>query len=91
MSPFEAVMICCFGASWPFSIYKSYRNKSVKGKSLLFLVLVFVGYVSGVVHKVTFAMDGVIVLYVLNAAMVFVDIVLFLKYRERTASLPSTE
>ena len=35
MSIFEAVMIFCFGVSWPFSIYKSYRTKSVKGKSLV--------------------------------------------------------
>jgi hypothetical protein len=82
MSVFEAAMIFCFGVSWPFSIFKSYRTKSVKGKSLIFLLLVWVGYLSGILHKVFFNMDLVIVLYILNSILVSMDIALFLKYRK---------
>jgi hypothetical protein len=78
---FEALMIFCFGASWPFSILKSYRTKSVKGKSLLFLSFIWIGYVAGILHKVFFSMDPVIILYILNGILISVDIALYLRYR----------
>ena len=28
----EIVMILCFGASWPFNVYKSYHARTAKGK-----------------------------------------------------------
>ena len=37
MSIFEAIMLICFGASWPAAVYKTYTTKNVEGKSLLFL------------------------------------------------------
>jgi hypothetical protein len=80
MSIFEALMIFCFGVSWPFSIYKSYRTKSVKGKSLVFLLLVFVGYLAGIFHKIYFNFDLVIILYIINAVMVLIDICLYATY-----------
>ncbi len=33
----EIVMIVSFGASWPTNVIKSYKARSAKGKSLLFL------------------------------------------------------
>lgn len=80
MSVFEAVMIFCFGVSWPFSIYKSFRTKSVKGKSLVFLLLVFIGYLAGIFHKVFFNLDLVIILYIINSIMVLIDICLYALY-----------
>jgi len=47
----EAIMLICFGVSWPASIYKSYTLKKVTGKSQIFLWLVFVGYIFGLLHK----------------------------------------
>ena len=44
----EIIMILCFGASWPFNVAKSYRARTAKGKSLLFLILIEVGYVAGI-------------------------------------------
>ena len=41
MSVFEAAMlISCFGVSWPISIAKSLRTKVVAGESTLFMVIV---------------------------------------------------
>lgn len=74
-------MLICFGLAWPFSIYKSYTSRTNKGKSLLFLIVVFAGYVSGTFHKIYYNMDPVILLYMLNGLMVLVDIALF--YRNR--------
>lgn len=31
MSIFEVIMLICFGAAWPFSIYKSYTSTSTSG------------------------------------------------------------
>jgi lipopolysaccharide export LptBFGC system permease protein LptF len=79
MSPFEIIMLVCFGAAWPFSIYRSYKSKNTKGKSLFFLIIVFVGYGSGIVHKVFYNYDYVIFLYILNFIMVGIDIGLYLR------------
>jgi hypothetical protein len=79
MSAFEIIMLVCFGAAWPFSIFKSIRSRSTQGKSLVFLLIVFVGYVSGIVHKLVFRPDGVIVFYCINCVLVAVDVLLFLR------------
>jgi uncharacterized membrane protein YbjE (DUF340 family) len=81
VSVFEIAMLVCFGAAWPVSIYKSLKSRQVAGKSLPFLVIVLVGYAAGVLHKLIFHYDLVIFLYVLNALMVTIDIVLYLRNR----------
>ena len=73
MSIFEAVMMLCFGASWPFQVVKTYRTKNVEGKSILFLWLVMIGYVSGMIHKILNNFDWVIYLYLLNLVLVATD------------------
>jgi len=79
MSPFEALMLLCFGAAWPFSIYRSYKSKSTQGKSFLFMVILVIGYLSGIIHKWFYSFDYVIFLYILNAMMVSVDILLYIR------------
>lgn len=81
MSIFEIMMLVCFGAAWPFSIYKSYTSKEVAGKSIVFLFVVFIGYVAGFLHKMIYCLDNVIYLYFLNELMVAVDIALY--YRNK--------
>ena len=81
MSVFEIIMLLCFGLAWPFSIYKSYKTRETKGKSVFFLFIVVVGYISGIIHKLLYSMDGVIYLYMLNTVMVSADIALY--YRNR--------
>ena len=39
----EALMILCFGLSWPLSIYKSWTSRTAKGKSLYFEVFIWIG------------------------------------------------
>lgn len=81
MSVFEIIMLICFGAAWPFSIYRSYRSRSVKGKSLVFLIIVMVGYLAGMLHKVFFNYDGVVYLYMVNFTLVAVDTGLYIRNR----------
>jgi len=47
----EALMILCFGLSWPISIRKSWISRTAKGKSLFFEVFIWVGYIFGIARK----------------------------------------
>lgn len=79
----EAAMIILFGISWPINVYKSIRTKSTKGKSLLFLCFIVVGYICGITGKIiSHNITWVFVFYVLNLVMVSIDLVLyFVNYR----------
>lgn len=77
MSVFEIAMLVCFGAAWPFSIYRSWKSRQIAGKSLPFLVVILVGYLAGTLHKILFAFDYVIILYIVNFCMVLIDILLY--------------
>jgi hypothetical protein len=77
MSILEGIMLICFGAAWPVSIYKSWKSRSCAGKSVLFLYIVLFGYASGITHKIFYDRDWVIVLYVMNELMVLADLVLY--------------
>ncbi len=81
MSIFEILMLLCFGASWPFSIHKSWTSRKTGGKSVHFLILIVIGYGFGIVHKILYKPDLVVYLYALNALMVMADILLF--YRNK--------
>ena len=81
MSIFELVMLLCFGVAWPFSIHKSIVSHSVKGKSLSFLLIVWLGYLAGILHKAFYHPDIVIVFYAINLTMVSVDTLLYLRNR----------
>lgn len=87
MSVFEAGMLICFGLAWPANISKSIKSRSTKGKSLLFLLVVWLGYVFGIVHKLLYARDIVLFLYILNLSMVTVDIGLYLWNRKHEKSV----
>ncbi|NLV35510.1 MAG: hypothetical protein GXY17_02405 [Clostridiaceae bacterium] len=79
MSVFEIIMLLCFGMAWPFSIYKSYTSKQTQGKSVVFLIVIVIGYLSGIIHKLIYSRDWVVLLYILNLLMVSADIALFFR------------
>lgn len=87
----EAAMVISFGISWPLSIMKSYRARTAKGKSLLFLSFIFFGYICGIIWKMlAFYETGVIkwptYFYFLNLVMVGTDIVLYFRNRRIDAA-----
>ena len=49
---FEAAMVICFGLSWPLSVYKSWKSRTAKGKSLLFELFIWIGYICGIAGKI---------------------------------------
>ncbi len=76
-SVFEVLMLVCFGAAWPASIYKSYISRTTAGKSVVFLIVIEIGYLAGICFKLAGKFDYVIGLYMLNALMVLIDIALY--------------
>lgn len=82
---FEVFMLLCFGAAWPASIYKSYTARSAKGKSILFLAIILVGYFNGIINKLINSPDYVMFLYILNCIMVSTDIMLYFRNRRLDA------
>ena len=76
----EAAMVICFGISWPMSIIKSYRSRTNKGKSIIFMSFIMFGYVCGIFSKI---LSGIITyvfaFYVLNLIMVGVDCALYIR------------
>jgi len=74
MSIFEAGMLICFGASWPFQVAKTYRTKDVKGRSRSFMWIVELGYICGMIHKIFYNYDAVFYLYLLDFLLVATDL-----------------
>lgn len=82
-SIFEALMLICFGFSWPFAIMKTVKVKNPAGKSYIFLFLIIIGYIAGCLYKITGKFDFVFWLYLLNGLLVATDTVLCLYYQHR--------
>ena len=92
MNIFETIMLICFGFAWPISIYKSYVSRETGGKSLFFLVVLQVGYMAGILFKVTeylvlvktnpgMPMSINLYLYILNLTMITIDECLYVRNR----------
>ena len=75
---FEILMLLCFAAAWPFSIYKLYKTRSTKGKSVVFSFIIILGYIFGITNK--FVMDDinyVLFFYFLDLCLVLLDTMLY--------------
>ena len=86
----EVTMIVSFGCSWPLNVIKSYKARTTKGKSLGFLLLIFFGYIAGIISKfvnpaymANFSEKWyVLFFYVLNFIMVGADLVMYVRNRK---------
>ena len=77
---FEAAMVICFGISWPVSILKSFRSGTNKGKSIVFIIFILLGYACGILSKIFYGkMTYVFIFYVLNFRMVTIDFALYFR------------
>lgn len=78
----EAGMLVCLGVSWPFNIAKSLRSRTAKGKSVIYEILVVVGYLFGLTAKFILGdMNYVVVFYIIDILMVTTDIILTFRNR----------
>ena len=85
MSIFEAGMMICFGVSWQLAAYQTYTCKCVHGKSIYFSMLIMLGYICGITHKLLYSRDVVIWLYIINMAFLLTDMILWYRYRNNPA------
>ena len=79
---FEMGMLIFFGLSWPVSIYKSYKARTVGSKSVIFLFAVILGYLSGIINKFVNGLDYVTVFYFINMIMVSIDTGLYFRNKK---------
>jgi len=85
---FEFIMLTCFGLSWPLSVYKSIKSRSTKGKSLIFIIAIIIGYISGIIGKIVGGqLTYVLAIYCFNLAIVSLDLALYFinRHREKNA------
>ena len=79
----EAIMIICFGLSWPVNISKLLKSKTAKGTSVLFYYFIDLGYIVGIAAKFIKMSQGihtpfyVMFFYILNFCMVFAGIIIY--------------
>lgn len=92
----EALMILCFGLSWPISIRKSWVSKTAKGKSLFIEVFIWIGYIFGIIRKImlwqaaTDPLGWLFYLgwffYVLNIVEITIDMALYFRNKRLDAA-----
>ena len=87
-----ALMLACFGASWPINLIKSIKTKSTKGKSLVFLILIDVGYVIGIAGKLidwrtSWTSILAFAVYIFNFVFVTADFIMYFINKARESKL----
>jgi hypothetical protein len=89
---FEALMLVCFGLAWRINALPMLRSGQPQGKGLCFTLIVWRGYVSGMVAKLLWtvgagaALPPVFWLHVLNTVTVGFNLWLYARYRQRARS-----
>ena len=90
---FEVAMLVLFGISWPINLAKSIRTRSTKGKSLIFLILIDVGYICGMISKFVspifvWSTDWwVFAIYAINFSFVTADLTVYFINKNRENKL----
>lgn len=87
---FEIGMIAAFGISWPINLIKAWRAKTTRGTSILFLLLIFFGYIAGIIAKfinpqymASFSSKWyVLIVYFFNLIVVGLNIVVYFMNRK---------
>ena len=84
----EAVMLVCFGCSWPINLRKNYRAATAKSMSLSFILLIVFGYAAGITAKaITVANGGIVhwyvwAVYIFNICVVSLNIPVYFRTRK---------
>ena len=77
---FEALMLVCFGFSWPLNVIKAYKARTAKGTSLAFIFLIITGYLAGITAKfINHQFNYVLAVYFLNLAIVMTNVLVYIR------------
>ena len=76
----EAVMVLCFGISWPMNIRKNIKARTAKAMSLGFYCTLTFGYMVGIAAKfIAHNISYVLVVYIINLVMVSSNIFIYFR------------
>lgn len=82
----EAVMLICFGLSWPLNAYKAYKAQTAAGTSWQFIVLITLGYFAGIAAKfVSGNINWVLAVYIINVVCIGANWVVYVRNRRLDA------
>ena len=74
----EAVMLVCFGLSWPINAMKAWKAGTAAGTSWMFLALITFGYIAGIAAKfVGGTVNWVLAVYIINLVALIVNWIVF--------------
>ena len=90
----EALMLICFGLSWPMSIYKSLKSRTARGKSLTFEIIIWIGYMIGIIRKGVLISSGenfdwlfylALAFYIINLVQITFDMLIYARNKKLDA------
>ena len=82
----EAVMLICFGLSWPMNAYKNYKAGTAAGTSWQFILLITLGYVAGIAAKFVSGMiNWVLIVYFINVVCIAANWLVYFRNRRLDA------
>ena len=82
----EAIMMVCFGLSWPMNAYKAFKSRTAAGTSWQFIALITAGYVAGIAGKlVSGNINWVLAVYLFNLAAIIACFLVYLRNRKLDA------
>ena len=91
---FEALMLVCFGFSWPLNVIKAYKARTAKGTSLAFIFLIITGYLAGISAKfINHQINYVLAVYFLNLAIVMTNVFVYIRNKslDKQSAIKSAE
>lgn len=75
---FEAIMLVCFGLSWPINAAKAWKAGTAAGTSWMFLALITFGYIAGIAAKfVGNDINWVLIVYFANLVALIANWIIF--------------
>ena len=78
----EAIMLICFGLSWPMNASKNFKARTAAGTSWQFILLITLGYFAGIAAKfVSGSINWVLAVYVLNVVCIAANWVVYFRNR----------
>ncbi len=83
----EAIMLICFGLSWPINAYRSYLAKTAKGTSWQFIALITFGYFAGISAKIVSGnLNWVFAVYLINVICVGINWLVYFRNKRIDAA-----
>ena len=78
----EAIMLICFGLSWPMNAYKNFKARTAAGTSWQFILLITLGYFAGIAAKfVSGTINWVLAVYFINVVCISANWVVYFRNR----------